>query len=51
MFYEWVAAGAAFGIKAFFAVVVFFLIAGGLIGLVGLIAGLAGNGKEDDPRV
>lgn len=52
MFYEWVAAGAAFGIKAFFAVVVFFLIAGGLIGLVGLIAGLLGGiEKEDDPRV
>lgn len=38
MFYEWVSAGAIFGIEAFFAVFTFALIIGAVLGLLGLIA-------------
>jgi uncharacterized membrane protein len=46
MFAEWVTAGVAFGIKAFFAVVVFLTVCGAIVGLIGLLAGLFG-GEED----
>ena len=46
-FADWVAAGAIFGIKAFFAVVTFGLFALALLGFVAVLAGLFG-GREDD---
>ena len=46
-FAEWVAAGAAFGIKAFFAVVVFLLCCATVLGVLTALAGLFG-GREDD---
>lgn len=46
-FAEWVAAGAAFGIKAFFAVVVFLLCVCTVLGLLTVVAGLFG-GRDDD---
>jgi hypothetical protein len=45
-FYEWVAQGAAFGIKAFFAVFVFALVCLAVLGLLSLIASVFGGGKE-----
>ena len=47
MFYEWVAAGAAFGIKAFFAVAVFVAFSAAIFGLCGLLASVV-KGAEDD---
>jgi hypothetical protein len=44
-FAEWVAAGAAFGFKAFFAVFVFLLCCGFILGLFGLIASFFGGGR------
>lgn len=46
-FAEWVAAGAAFGIKAFFAVVVFLLCCATVLGVLTALAGLFG-GRSDD---
>lgn len=43
---EWVAAGAAFGIEAFFAVVVFLLCVGAVLGLLGLIASVFKGSDE-----
>lgn len=45
-FAEWVAAGAAFGIEAFFAVFVFFLCCATVLWLLSLIASVFGGGKE-----
>ena len=45
-FVEWVAAGAAFGIKAFFAVFVFLLCAGVVLGLLALFGWVLGGGEE-----
>ena len=45
-FYEWVAVGAAFGIKAFFAVFTFALIIGAVLGLLGLIARVVKGDNE-----
>lgn len=45
-FAEWVAAGAAFGIKAFFAVVVFLLCVGVMLGVLALVGSLVGGGGE-----
>ena len=45
-FAEWVAAGAAFGFKAFFAVVVFMLCCATVLGVVTALAGLFG-GHDD----
>ena len=47
-FAEWVAAGAAFGIKAFFAVLVFLLCCATVLGVVTALAGLFGGREEDD---
>ncbi len=49
MFYEWVAAGAIFGIEAFFAVFTFLLLCGAVIGLLGIGAKIAegNNGKDN----
>jgi hypothetical protein len=47
MFSEWVTAGAAFGIKAFFAVVVFLLCCATVLGVLTAIASVFG-GREDD---
>ena len=49
-FAEWVAAGAAFGIKAFFAVVVFLLCCGIVLGLLGLMARFFGGDEDDMDR-
>jgi hypothetical protein len=46
-FAEWVAAGAAFGIKAFFAVFVFALCCATVLGILTAIASVFG-GREDD---
>lgn len=43
MAYEWVIAGTAFGIKAFFAVLVFAFCAAIVLGLLTLIAGVLGD--------
>ena len=45
-FVEWVAAGAAFGIKAFFAVFVFLLCAGVVLGLLALLGWALGGDEE-----
>lgn len=50
MIAEWIADGAAFGIKAFFAVVVFILCCGVTLGLLAVIAMVFGgddDGTED----
>ena len=52
MFAEWVAIGVAFGVKAFFAVFIFGLLALLLLGLLGIISSIAkwlGDGNE--PRI
>ena len=46
MFAKWVAAGAAFGIKAFFAVFVFALCCGVILGLFTFLAGRFGGDDE-----
>lgn len=43
---EWVAAGAAFGIKAFFAVVVFLLCVCAVLGLLALFTSVFKGGDE-----
>ena len=45
-FAEWVAAGAAFGFKAFFAVVVFLLCCATVLGILTAIASVFG-GRDD----
>jgi hypothetical protein len=45
-FAEWVAAGAAFGIKAFFAVFVFALCCATVLGVLTALAGVFG-GRDD----
>lgn len=45
-FAEWVAAGAAFGFKAFFAVLVFLLCCVTVVSVVTMLAGLFG-GRDD----
>ena len=45
-FADWVTEGAAFGIKAFFAVFVFALVCLAVLGLLSLIARGFGGGKE-----
>ena len=45
-FADWVTEGAAFGIKAFFAVFVFALVCLAVLGLLSLIARVFGGGKE-----
>lgn len=50
MFYEWVAEGAAFGIKAFFALVVFALFVGAVVGVLGIGAKIMGGGNEKQER-
>jgi hypothetical protein len=47
MFAEWFAEGAAFGFRAFFAVFVFVLCSGIVLGLFGLIASFFGGGDEE----
>ena len=46
-FAEWVAAGAAFGFKAFFAVLVFLLCCATVLGVVTALVGVFG-GRDDD---
>lgn len=47
-FAEWVAVGAAFGFKAFFAVVVFLLCCATVLGLLTLVASVFGGRGEDE---
>lgn len=53
MVHEWIAAGAVFGVKAFFAVIGFGLCLFALLGLLEIIAGivraLTGGRNEDKP--
>lgn len=46
MFYEWVAAGAAFGFKAFFAVVVFLLCFAAVYGIITALSSVIGGREE-----
>ena len=48
MFYEWVSAGAIFGIEAFFAIFTFLLFCAALLGLVALVGNFikAGSGEQ-----
>ena len=48
MFAEWVTEGAAFGIKAFFAVLVFIAFCGAVVGLLGLGAKIMGGEDESE---
>jgi hypothetical protein len=48
MFYEWVAEGAAFGIKAFSALFVFALICAACLGIWGLLSYAVKGGAADD---
>jgi hypothetical protein len=50
MFAEWFSEGAAFGFRAFFAVFVFVLCIGIVLGLFGLIANFFGGDKDDMDR-
>lgn len=47
MFAEWVTTGTAIGIKAFFAVFVFLICCGIILGLFWLIASFFGGGDEE----
>ena len=47
-FAEWVAAGAAFGIEAFFAVFVFLLCSGVVLGVLALVGSLVGGDGDGD---
>lgn len=49
-FAEWVAAGAAFGFKAFFAVFVFFLCCATVLGVVTALARVFGGHSDDMDR-
>ena len=50
MFYEWVSAGAIFGIEAFFAIFTFLLFCAAVLGMVALVGNVirAGSGDKDD---
>jgi hypothetical protein len=48
MFAEWFTEGAAFGFRAFFAVLVFVLCSGIALMLFGLVASFFGNSDDDD---
>jgi hypothetical protein len=48
MFAEWFAEGAAFGFRAFFAVLVFVLCSVIALMLFGLVASFFGNSDDDD---
>lgn len=50
MFYEWVSAGAIFGIKAFFAIFTFLLFCAMLMGLVAIVGSFFKAGSGDDPH-
>lgn len=50
MFYEWVAEGSAFGVKAFFALFVFLLMVGAVLGLMGLLAKAVTPTRKDDDK-
>ena len=50
MFAEWLAEGAAFGFRAFFAVFVFVLCSGIALMLFGLIASCFGGDEDDMDR-
>lgn len=53
MMNEWILAGCVFGIKAFFAVFIFLMLGVALVGLLGLLAGIAkrlGDGGDDLDR-
>ena len=50
MFAEWFAEGAAFGLRAFFAALVFVLCSGIVLGLFGLIASFFGGDEDDMDR-
>ena len=47
MFYEWVTAGAAFGISAFFALFVFMLLCAAVVGFIVIVSGVFGGGESD----
>ena len=49
-FAEWVAAGAAFGFKAFFAVLVFLLCCATVMGVLTAIASVFGGCEDDMDR-
>ena len=51
MFAEWVTEGAAFGIKAFFALGVFALICAAVVGLLGLGSRIMGEWDDAKERV
>lgn len=46
MFGEWITAGAAFGIKAFFAGLTFVAAVAAVVGILGMIAALIGGDDE-----
>ena len=48
MFYEWVSAGAIFGIEAFFAIFTFLMFCAALLGVVALIGNFIKAGSGDD---
>lgn len=50
MFAEWVTEGAAFGIKAFFAIAVFVAFCAGIAGLLSLGAKIVGGDNEKQER-
>ena len=47
MFYEWVSAGAIFGIEAFFALFTFLLFCAAVLGLLGLVAQIFRSGGDE----
>jgi len=48
MFYEWVSAGVAFGIKAFFAVTVFLLLCCTVLGVLAALARIFGGDENGE---
>lgn len=46
MFYEWVSAGAIFGIEAFFAIFTFMLFCAAVLGLLGIIVNVV-RGRDE----
>jgi hypothetical protein len=50
MITEWIAEGSAFGIKAFFAVIVFALCCATVLGILTAIASVFGGRKDDMDR-
>jgi hypothetical protein len=50
VFAEWVTAGAAFGIKAFFAVAVFGMFCVAIIGMIGLLSSVIKGAEDDKPK-